>query len=186
MTRFNYLGESIPTLLDRARSIRIPERTRTPLSILGTSVLVVLGWCCLAHYWLATAMVEERQAQLRLTQSRAALAQAQVERASTDRLVALDRELRAIRLSGTKLGLRLADLANHVPEHSWLTSLSEQDGIVTIDGRSEGMLALSGTLARILAASSVSDPTLFRAARESRPGLPELISFEVRAVEHAK
>jgi len=186
MNRFNYLGDSIPTLVERARSVRVPERLRTPFSMLGTSALLVVAWWGLAQYWLSSASLEEQHAQVRLTRSRAALAQARIERVGTEKLETLDRALRSIRLSGSMLGVRLADLANHVPDNSWLTSLSDRDGMVTIDGRSEGIVPLGKTLTQMLAMASVSDPSLVRAARESRAGIPELISFEVRATVRAK
>ena len=48
---FNYLGESVPSLVDRIRAIRVPSALRTPLLALVTTVLVVLGWWVIEQRW---------------------------------------------------------------------------------------------------------------------------------------
>jgi Tfp pilus assembly protein PilN len=181
--RFNYLGESVPSLVDRLLAIRIPERLRSPFLGVATAVFVVAAWWALEQHALAVATAEERAAQVRLDQSRSAVAVARIQRTGIDRMLSLDRRLRDVRLSGSSVGVHLADIANHVPAHAWLTSLSQERGAIEIVGQVAGMERLSATLAALTTMKSLTDPLLVRATKEDRPGAAPLVGFEVRVDE---
>ncbi len=183
MMRFNYLGASVPSLVDRARAARLPERLRSPALGLATAVCIVAAWWGIERHALTVALDEERAARVRLEISRSAVAAARLERRGVDRLLALDRRLRAIRLTGSSVGVRLADIANHVPARAWLTTLSQEPDAIDITGRTEGIERLGLTIASLMGTRAVTNPRLVRATREDRPGASSLIAFEVRVDE---
>ncbi|MBV8639368.1 MAG: PilN domain-containing protein [Candidatus Eremiobacteraeota bacterium] len=102
-------------------------------------------------------------------------------RSDVDVLLALDAKLRRIRLSGSMLSHRLADIGNHVPSEAWLTSIVRTDDGLELRGRAQGLHVLSETVADLMSSSAASSPTLVRAVREEH-GAP-LISFTIRAEE---
>ena len=183
MTRFNYLGDSIPSLLDRLRAVRIPQRLHVPLCALVTVLAVVTAWWGIERHTLDRALAQQRAARVRLAESRTALASAKVERYDFEQMLALDRRLREIRLSGSALVQRLADVANRVPASVWLTSLSQDANALDAIGRAESMARLGDTIGAFGSSAFVRNPVLVRAAKEERSGSAPLVAFEVRADE---
>ena len=120
-------------------------------------------------------------ASLRLEQSRAAFAATKVVRTDVDRLLALDTRLRQIRLSGSVLSHRLADVGNHVPARAWLTSIARTNDGLELHGRAEGLNVLSQTVADLMSSKAAASPTLVRAVREERQNA--VITFTIRAHE---
>ena len=178
MRRFNFLHDAPPDVIDRLRALRVTDELRTPLLALVTSILVVFAWYGLERYWLASAEHEEVLATTRLAESRADLATTKLVRADVDQLLALDRRLRDIRLSGTSLAENLSDIGNHVPAHAWLTSISNvQDGL-EISGRADSLISLSETVADLLSSRTAMSPTLVRASKDDRA--KNLVAFTVQ------
>jgi Tfp pilus assembly protein PilN len=186
MMRFDYLADAPPHWLDRLRSLRLPEAVRTPLMALLTSMLVVLAWYGLESYWVAKAMTEEQVAAARHDRSRAELARTQLERLRVEDLVVLENRLHSIRQSGANLSRLLADVASHVPEHAWLTSISNTSNGFEIAGEARGLTALSQTLADLTSGTTFGTPTLVRAGREARASSGDLLSFTVRVEARVK
>lgn len=178
MMRFNFLNDAPPEFVERARNIRIAAELRTPLSALLTAVLVVLTWWGLENYWLSSAQREEALAEVRLTESQADLAATKLVRTNVDDMLALDRRLRDIRLSGSILASRLSDIGNHVPEHAWLTSISNLPDGLEIAGKADGLAALSQTVTDLMSSKTAASPTLVRAAKDDRG--KNLIAFTVQ------
>lgn len=178
MKRFNFLVDAPPEFIDRARSIRVPSELRTPLSALLTAVFVVAAWWGLENYWLRNAKHEETLAEVRLTESQADLAATKLVRTNVEEMLALDRRLRDIRLSGSNLASRLSDIGNHVPEHAWLTSISNLPNGLEIAGKADGLSALSVTVTDLMASRTAGAPTLVRAAKDDRG--KNLIAFTVQ------
>ena len=183
--RFNFLNDAPPDILDRLRNTRVPVEMRTPLSALATAVFVVLSWWGLERYWLSDAQREERVASSRLLESRADLAATKVARAGIDQLLSIDRRLRDVRISGSVLGAALSDIANHVPRHAWLTSLSDTHDGVEIMGRADGIGSLSQTIADLMSSRTAASPNLVRATRDEQA--KGLFTFAVAVeMKHAK
>jgi Tfp pilus assembly protein PilN len=181
ITRFNYLHDAPPRFVEQLRPSRIPEQLRTPLAALGTTVIVIFLWWVIESMQIAQAQTELATEKARAIASRADLAQARVRRTHVQELVALDRRIRSIRRSGAVESSRLADIANHVPDHAWLTAITRADPGFEIDGDALGLDGLSRTLASLMSSSSVSTPTLVRAARDERGADRNVITFQMRA-----
>lgn len=178
MNRFDFLKDGPPDIIDRARSVRVPEEARTPLMALATAVVVVSMWWGLERYWLASAMHEESLAQARLADSRADLAATKLIRTDVEQMLALDHQLRDIRLSGSTLAKRFTDIGNHVPRHAWLTSISTNTDGFEIAGKADGLFALSETVSDLMRSSTAAAPRLMRASKDERGR--NLIAFTVQ------
>ncbi len=175
MKGFDFLHDAPPAAIDRLRSVRICEELRTPLWALVTAIVVVSAWYGLERYWLDSARREEAAATVRLAESRADLAATKLVRTNVDQLLAFDRHLRTIRLSGSELAAKLSDIGNHVSARAWLTSISTvQDGM-EISGRADGLVALSQTIADLMSSRTATSPTLVRASKDDRA--KNLIAF---------
>ncbi len=182
--RFNYLRDAPPELIEQLRALRISPELRSPLSAVATAIVVVFAWWSLERHWMSEAMREEARAAIRLQQSRAAFAATKLVRADVDRLLSLDARLRAIRLSGSVLSHRLADVGNHVPTQAWLTSIVRTNDGLELHGRAEGLNVLSKTVAGLMSSKAAASPTLVRAVREDRSS--GVIDFTIRATEVAR
>lgn len=181
LTRFNYLGESLPTLFERVRGAVIPERLRTPLTVLVTAILVTCGCSGIENMLQRQADSELHLAQVRLEATRTALATLNIEIQDADAIQALDRQLRTIRRSGAVVGSRLADVANHLPTRAWLIALDSTGSDLDLTGATGDLDALSRTVSDLNASGSVQNTRLVRAARTETQNASSLVSFELRS-----
>jgi len=181
--RFDYVHDGRPDALERLRPSRIPEQLRTPLAALLTTAIVVCAWWGIEQFLLAQARDDVKEQSFRLTVSAAALSQAKIRQTRVETLLVIDSRLREIRRSGAALASGLADIANHVPNRAWLTSIARVDDGLEIDGRAEGLDGLSETLADLMSSSHVASPDLVRASKEDGDRTGRLIAFVVRVGE---
>lgn len=185
--RFDYLRNRAPDALDWFRSREIARPLQAPLAAVATALLVVLAAFGIETYRADQARSVERLAQMRVEQSRADLAKTTLERTDIDALLALDRRLRGIRLSGSLLAQRLADIANHVPGRAWLSGISPTSNGISISGHAEDLGALSETIADLMSSKTVRSPSLVRAGKDDlSQGKPDLLSFEMRVEDGPK
>jgi Tfp pilus assembly protein PilN len=176
MMQFNYLGESVPSLIDRVRATRVSAELQAPLLALVTATLVVTAWWILEGHWYARSQQEFQRAQARLVSARALRSVAKIQRSGVEHLLVLDQQLRSVRSSGSTLGVRIVDVANRIPERVWLTSLAPVPGGIDINGRAVGIVRLGETIGRLGA-------TLVRATREERADSQALVAFELHVDE---
>jgi Tfp pilus assembly protein PilN len=181
MMRFNYLSDAPPEVIERVRALRIAAELRTPLYAFVTACFVVLAWCALERQWISGSIHEEAVAAMRLERSRAAFAATKLVRANVEDLLALDARVRKIRLSGSRLAGRLADIGNRIPAQAWLTSIDRSNDGFELEGRAEGLNVLSRTVASLMSATAASSPTLVRAVKEDSAN--GLIRFTMRVAE---
>jgi Tfp pilus assembly protein PilN len=179
--RFNYLKDAPPAPVEHLRGLRIPREFRTPVAAIATAAIVVCAWSFLEHHWITEAAREEALATVRLEESREAFAATKLVRSDVDQLLALDGRLRRIRLSGSVLSHRLADIGNHVPAQAWLTSIARSSDGVELHGQAEGLNVLSDTIADLMSSKAAGAPTLVRAVRDDRSS--SVLSFTIHAEE---
>lgn len=185
MTKFDFLKDAPPAFVERLAPNRIPEYLQTPLAALATSIVVVAAWWLMQHLQLQQAARELANEKARAIASRADLALLRVRRAHVEDLAALDARVREIRRSGAIASSALADIANHIPKHAWLSAIHHSDGGFDIDGDAAGFDELSRTLAGLMSSKAANSPALVRAAQDGR-GENGLVSFEVRTGNEAQ
>lgn len=180
MTRFDFLRDAEPDLFVRIRSLRIAKPLRWPLAVLLTVVLTHATAGALYGMAVASAEKTEREAQNRFEASRSAVARVHVQRVRLEEFIALDARLREIRRSGNRASAALVAVANDVPAHVWLTSLSRTPAGFEIVGHSNGLPSLGTTMSRLVMNPNVADPTLIRADGEQQG---RSIAFDIKATE---
>ena len=177
---FNYLRDASPEAFEYLRPSRIPEALRTPLAALLTALIVVGVWWAIEQLLLSQAQRELALQTWRLSASKTALAELKLRKTHLDELLTIDARLREIRRSGASVSKRLADIANHIPQSAWLTSIAQASDGLEIDGRVEGLDGLSATVADLMSSSTSSAPDLVRANKEERDTSGGVIAFAVR------
>jgi Tfp pilus assembly protein PilN len=181
LKRFDFLRDAPPLFVERLRPSRLPAELRTPLAAFATTVVVILAWWAIETAQIAQARAELVTERARVAASRTDLAQAQVRRSRLVDLISLDRRIRDIRRSGAALSGNLADIANHLPDRAWLTSIAQDDRGLEIDGNAVGLDGLSDTLAGLMSSRSAATPSLVRASRSDQPAMHDVISFQLRS-----
>jgi hypothetical protein len=185
MTRFDYAHDGIPETLGRLHPARIDRKWHTPLCALLTAVMIVGALVSIEHYRVERAVTAVDAAQREVSRSRERLARLNLERLHVNQLLQLDNRLRAIRLSGALAGLRLADVANHVPANAWLTALSDAEDGTAIDGDATNLRALSVTIADLMSSDSVGSPILIQAG-DDKTEYGNFLSFQIHGEERRR
>lgn len=181
MTRFDFLHDAEPDVFARIRSLRVAKPLHWPLAVLLTVMLTHATAGVLLNRAVASAEATEREAEHRFDASRSAVASVHLQRVRLNELIALDVRLRQIRRSGNRASASLAAVANDVPAHVWLTTLSRTPAGFEIVGRSSGLPALGATMSRLVTNPTLADPTLIRADSEQQG---RTIAFDIKAAEH--
>ncbi len=182
--RFDFLNDAPPHALERLRGARVPAHLHVPLSAVLTAILVVGAWATLERHWVGVAMRQDAIATERLNDARAAWKATALARTDVDRLLALDRRLREVRLSGSKLAARFAAIANRLPEGAWLTSLSRDANGVQIDGRARTIVPVAAAIAELRAQRPSRPPLLLRVVRDPH-ARANIVDFALQVPERA-
>ena len=161
--RFNYLNDAAPYPIEQFRDLKIHEGIVTPLWAASVTVAILTVGALSLSFQLSQARSLELVTHSRFLASRVALEDAKIQQKRVVAFVALDRELQRIRLSGSKISMRLADIANHVPAHTTLTSITHSSTGIAVEGRSSGLDGLSETIALLMRGRTVSSPILLHA-----------------------
>jgi Tfp pilus assembly protein PilN len=180
MTRFNFLREHRPQALEALRPGRIPQAIRTPLAAVVTAVIVVAVWFAIERLALSRAQDELQRQKLRLARTQVELRALKLRRERVDVILALDERLRAIRRSGAVNAHALADVADHIPQQAWLTSISHVDTGLEIDGRAIGFDGVSTTLGDLTHSTTASAPALVHASKEGLHDRNAVVAFTMR------
>ena len=180
MMRFDFLHDPRPELVERAMSLRLPPE-------IYVQTLVAAGLCCaiLASFVVEgvrvhTARSLESRARSRFEATRDALSAVRLQWQQLDALVDNDRQLRAIRLSGSDVAVRIARLGNAIPMRAWATSLTASPTGYTVKARGSDLPAASLAFENLLDDRVLSGDASFRMSRDSIPALGA-IAFEIRA-----
>ncbi|MEO6835924.1 MAG: PilN domain-containing protein [Candidatus Tumulicola sp.] len=179
MIRFDYLHDPLPKVVDALRSLRVPRHLHAVAAACATCVCAVAAASGIEVLHEHAAQVLERRAESRFEQSRAALSGARLEWRQLDGLIAQDRRLRDIRLSGSAVATRIAKTGNAFPRGAWLTSMTTAPASYALDGYANDLLALETVLSNLLKDPAVGQPQNIRMSRDER-GRAGLVAFEIR------
>jgi Tfp pilus assembly protein PilN len=182
--RFNYVDEPLISVADRLLSSGFAKSSRAPLLTAVTLFCVLAGWWLVERRLLANALDEAHRAQAQLNESQALLAQSKIERRDFYRVLTLDRRLLDIRDSGSLLASEVADVANRIPPHAWLHSLTFAATGIDMTGNAVAFDVLGMALSGIGSSAAVTNMALVRATSDAGKQRAN-VSFEIRA-ERAK
>lgn len=177
--RFDYLHDAVPDGLRELRALRLPRRLHTIAAALLTTAVVVAFGSGIETIRLAQARALESQLQLRFDTTRGKLQSAQLAWQQLDELIARDRRLRDIRLSGTVVAQRLVRIGNVFPKRAWLTSMSAAASTYTLKGYALDLPVFANALQGLVNSAQIGQPKSIRISRDDR-ARNGVLAFEVR------
>lgn len=180
VTSFDYARSAPPEFVRRVLEFRIPERLYAVLTALSLAGLVVAGaWLIEAHRLHATLYIESIY-RTRFEVSERALRKTNVYEKRVRQLLALDAQIRAIRVSGERDARRLAGISNALPAHAWLTSVVYDGDGIALEGRAADLKVLSTVMRELMHAHNVRQPSLVNAALAPEVGRKGEIKYTLR------
>lgn len=177
--RFDYLHSPRPVLVDRLFEFRIPERFRCALCALAAALAAICGACVIEAYRLREAIRVEGVYRERWTQAERALRRTHVYYNEVRGLVELDRRVRHIKSSGNANARTLAEIADDLPAHAWLTGISRDAGGFALAGQARGLSVLSGVMHGLMHAKRLRNPTLVNASADQQSGQDATMKYEI-------
>ena len=167
MTAFDFLhNERLPVvqrLIDRG----VPDRLHAPLVAVMVAIITASSAWAVEFYRLSAAEGLERAYQLQFQDSERKVAATRVRVKGLDELVALDRRVLQIRASGGTEALRLADIANHLPNDTWVSAIAKDASGIAVEGSSADLRSLAETIDRLARAREVRNPVLLSADEDT-------------------
>jgi hypothetical protein len=177
--RFDYLQDP-PSHFRRAiRAARIPRRFHNAAAAVVGIVFLCSAAAAIEHNRVRAAENARGEAQARFERSRVALQHFRLQWREIDELVAQDRRLQEIRLSGTLVSGRVADLGNLFFAGVSVDSIRAAGAGFIIRGKAPTIEATGRLLNLILADSSLPRPNVVRVAKDS--GIVSGFSFDISA-----
>ncbi len=160
MISFDFVRSAPPDWLRYLLEIRVPQRLHNALIGVLAAILFVSGAWVIEHHRAATARAIEVAYRQRFENSQRALIRTKIFYERVQALIALDRRVRRIVASGDADAYRLAQIANNLPTHAWLTSISRDPSGIALEGRADNLGVLSGVLRGLMRARDLRNPTL--------------------------
>ncbi len=181
MIRFDYLHEPPSPLWRAIRTARLPRRFHNLAAGMAAVVVLAGGAAAIERSRIAEAQRVRSEAQARFERSSADLERFRLQWRQIDQLIAEDRRLREIRLSGSRIAGRLAAVGNEFADGVSINSLRAAGEEYSVKGKAPSIEAVSGVLSSILANAALPHPGIVRLAKNS--GALEGFSFEFGAGE---
>jgi hypothetical protein len=163
LNSFNYLRSARPDWLRRLTDLRVPERLHAALLGVVVATTFTCGACGIEQHRLSQARQHEVYNRQRFQRSLRALEKSRVYYDRVRALVNLDMRVRAIVASGHSSALLLAELANRLPQHAWLTSISRDESGTILEGQARDLDTIGDMLRSINGAGDLGVPTLMSA-----------------------
>ncbi len=144
--RFDYLHDAPPEAVGRLRLLCATPHARGILSFLSMAAVVLLCAGSLEALHLRSAQGALADAQARLDRTSTAVAIVNARARKLRAWITLDRQIRAIRESGSLFAEKLTLLADRVPARAWLTSMESGTDGYDLTGRALGIDAVGDAL----------------------------------------
>jgi Tfp pilus assembly protein PilN len=180
MISFDFSHSAPPEFLRRVSEFRIPERYYAALLAIAGVVLTVGGAWLIESHRLHDTLALQTVYQQRYDESVRALKRANVYEARVKRIVALAAKIRSIRSSGYADARRLAEIANNLPPHAWLTSIAYDGDAISLEGRTKDLRVLGSVIRGLSRAGHLRNPLLSSAMVVSEPPQKNTIKYVLR------
>jgi len=179
MISFDFVRSARPDWLRVLLEIRVPQRQYSALAGVLASLTIVAGAWAIEHHRVAQARSMEAAYQRRFDVSERSLQKTKIFYNQVQALIALDRRVRRIVTSGDADARRLAEIANNLPEHAWLTSISRDQSGVALEGRAQNLGVIGGVLHGLMRAQDFRNPVLTSAQAVSEHSHERIIKYAV-------
>lgn len=167
MIRFDYLHDPPSRLWGTIRTMRLPRRLYNVTAAFAATAVLVSGAAAIERGRVREAQLVRAQAQERFESSRADLERFRLQWRQIDDLIAEDRRLREIRLSGSRTAARLAAIGDLFPSGITVDSVRTAGDEYVVKGKASTIAAVSGVLNRIVGSTVVPHPGVVRIAKDS-------------------
>ena len=158
--RFDYLHSARPVFVQRLLEVRVPERFHSVLFALCGALAVIAGAWSIESYRLQEALKMQAFYQRQHDVAEVELKRANVYYGRVRSLVDLDRRVRHIATSGDTDVRTLAEIANELPQHAWLTGISHDGDGLSLEGRAKDLSVVSNVMRGLMRAKDLRAPTL--------------------------
>jgi len=165
--RFDYLHDPPSRLWGTIRTMRLPRRFYNVTVAFAATAVLVSGAAAIERGRVLEAQRVRAEAQDRFESSREDLARFRVQWRQIDGLIAEDRRLREIRLSGSLTAARLAAIGDLFPSAVTIDSLRTAGQEYAVKGKAPTIDAVSGVLNRIVSRAALPHPGIVRIAKDS-------------------
>jgi hypothetical protein len=179
LVRFDYLHSARPVLLQRILEIRIPERVHGALFAVGASAAVIAGAYGIEAYRLREALNVQTVYQQRYDDAQRLVKGANVYYDRVRAIVALDRRVRDIAASGDADARMLAEIANRLPRHAWLTGISHDGSGIALQGHAKDLSVLSSVMRGLMQTKALRSPALVSASSEKGQRQGDGLKYEI-------
>lgn len=160
MTSFDYLHAKRPQSLWQMLERLIPQECIAPwFGVTAALVVVACAWAIQAHR-LDRALRAEAAYE---TRYESAERQVRIANRAAARRIAIDRmglRLQAIAGSGYGEARRLAEIANNIPQHAWITTIARRRSGYYVEGGADNLSRVGALLAALMHARYVREPML--------------------------
>lgn len=178
MIRFDYLHDPPSRLWGTVRSVRLPRRFHNVVAALAAVAVLAGGAAAIERGRVREAQGVRALAQARFERSRADLERFRLQWREIDALIAEDRRLREIRLSGPRVAARVAAIGDYFSGGVTLDSVRASGEQYEVKGKAPTIDEVSGVLSRIVASTVLPHPGVVRLSKDS--GVLAGFTFEFR------
>lgn len=183
--RFDYLHSARPLLLRRILELRVAERFHTSLYVLAGAIVIVVGAWGIESFRLREALKMEAVYQLQYDAAQSRLKESNLYYDRVERLVGLDQRIRRIAATGDADANTLAEIANELPQHAWLTGISHDATGLALEGRAKDLQVVSAVLRGLMRAKDLRSPMLESAQSDKEPGSGAAMKYSIHVVRAA-
>jgi hypothetical protein len=165
--RFDYLHDPPSPLWGAFRTARLPRRFHNVSAALAAVAVLVGGAAAIERGRVEEAQHIRDQAQNRFERSRADLDRFRLQWHQINDLIAEDRRLREIRLSGSRIAKRLAEVGDEFSHGVSIDSLRTTGEEYAVKGKAPSINAVSDVLSSIVGNATLSHPGIVRIEKDS-------------------
>ncbi len=177
--RFDYLHSPKPLLVARILEMRVPERFHNALFALAGALAVIAGAWGIDAYRLREALRIQAVYQQRFDRADWALKQTNVYYNRVKAIADLDRRVHDIAASGDADARMLAEIANRLPQHAWLTGISQSADGLALDGRAKDLSVVSRVMRGLMQIKDLRSPVLVSAAADNEHDRYSAMKYEI-------
>lgn len=179
MSGFDFLHSSRGLRL-RQLNVSLPRRLQAPAFALACALLIVCSAWAIERARLQHAQHVEAVYRNRFERSERGVKRTHLYYNHVARLVALDRRVRAIVASGDADALRLAEIADALPERVSLTSIARAGSVIDLEGEAQDFRIVGAAIRALARVSRARNPGLRSITETSADARERRVKYAIR------